>query len=170
MKIKTREICVYGILGAFIFALKIVMSSLPNIEPVSLLLVVYTITFRIKVIYPLTTYVVLEIVCYGFGVWSIGYLYIWLILVLVTLLIYNITHSTNSLLWATVSGVYGLMMGLLYVPIYLVLGGITMATSWWISGIPYDIIHCIANFVLCITLFKPLVKLMFKLKEQYKIN
>lgn len=170
MKIKTSEICIYGILGALLFALKVAMSTFPNIEPVSLLLIIYTIAFGIKALYPLTIYVTLEIICYGFGIWSIGYLYIWLILVLGTLCVYKIQHSTNALLWATVSGIYGLLTGLLYVPIYLIVGGITMATSWWMSGITYDIIHGVSNFTLGIILFTPLTRLLLKLTKQYKIN
>lgn len=170
MKIKTSEICMYSILGALIFAFKLIMAPLPNIEPVSLLIIVYTVAYGIKTIYPLTIYVTLEIVCYGFGIWSIGYLYIWLLLVIATFLIYNIKHSTSALLWATISGIFGLMMGALYIPLYIISGGTAFAISWWLSGITYDIIHGVSNFVLCIALFKPLTQLMFKLNKQYKIN
>jgi energy-coupling factor transport system substrate-specific component len=170
MKVKTNELCLYGILGVLTFVLKLVMAPLPNIEPVSLLLIVYTIAFGKHVMYPLTIYVLLEIVMYGFGLWSVGYLYIWLVLVIITLSIYSIKRSTNALLWATVSGLYGLMVGMLYIPLYVISGGATFAISWWISGIPYDITHCIANFILCLTLFQPLTKMLFILKKQYKIN
>lgn len=170
MKIKTHELCLYSILGVLTFVLKLVMAPLPNIEPVSLLLIVYTIVFGKHAIYPLSIYVIMEILIYGFGIWSIGYLYIWLVLVLIALSIYNISNSTNSFLWATVSCGYGLMMGALYIPLYVISGGATFAISWWINGIPYDITHGIANFILCITLFKPLTQLLFTLKKQYKIN
>ena len=170
MKIRTREICIYGILGALTFALKMAMAPLPNIEPVSLLLIVYAIVFGIKAIYPLSLYVILEIVCHGFGIWSIGYLYIWLILVIATLLIYRTRHSLNTLLWSSISGIYGFITGVLYIPLYFISGGVTFAVSWWVSGITYDIVHGISNFILSIILFKPLVQLMFKLKKQYKIN
>lgn len=170
MKVKTNELCLYSILGAITFICKLIMAPLPNIEPVSLLLIVYAIVFRHHVIYPLTVYVILEIIIYGFGIWSIGYLYIWLILVIITLSIYGINHSTNVLLWATVSGIYGLMVGMLYIPLYVISGGTTFAISWWINGIPYDITHGIANFILCLTLFQPLTRLFFMLKKQYKIN
>lgn len=170
MRIKTNEICLYGFLGVLIFILKLAMSPLPNIEPVSFLVIIYTIVFGIKTIYPLTIYVILEIAFYGFGIWSIGYLYIWLILMIVTLSIYNIRHSTNTALWATVSGIYGLITGLLYIPLYIILGDINLAISWWASGIIYDIIHGVSNFIVCIILFKPITQLMFTLNKQYKIN
>ena len=170
MKITTREICLYGLLGTLAFVLKFIMAPLPNIEPVSLLLLVYTIAFGVKAIYPLVVYVFLEIAIYGFGIWSVGYLYIWLVLVLVVLSIYNINKSLNAFLWAVVSGMYGLSVGILYIPLYVISGGTTMAIGWWVSGIPYDITHGISNFILCLTLFQPVVKVLFILKRQYKIN
>lgn len=54
-------------------------------------------------------------------------------------------------------------------PLYIISGGFTFAITWWISGIPYDVIHGIANFILCIILFKPITKILLKFK-QYKIN
>ena len=170
MKIKTSEICTYGILGALLFVLKIIMAPLPNIEPVSLLITIYTIVFGIKALYPLIIYIILEIAIYGFSIWSIGYLYIWLVLLFSVLFIYNIKNSTNALLWATVSGIYGLLFGSLYIPLYVIYGGVAFAINWWISGVQYDVVHGVANFILCIILFKPLSTLMFKLRKQYKIN
>ena len=164
MKIKTNEICLYGMLGAILFAFKFAMAFLPNIEPVSLLLIIYTIVFGIKTIYPLIIYVLLEFLIYGFGFWSIAYLYIWLILVIATIAIYKITNnSMNTLLWASVCGMFGLIFGLLYTPLYMISGGFAFAITWWVSGIPYDAIHCVANFILCAILFKPITNILLKL-------
>lgn len=169
MKIKTNEMCLFGILGVMLFAFKFAMSSLPNIEPVSLLLIVYTIAFGIKAIYPLGVYVALEFLIYGFGFWSIAYLYVWLILVIAVVITHKITNSLNPFLWASISGVFGLAFGALYIPLYIVSGGFTFALTWWTSGIPYDIIHGVANFIICIILFKPISKTLIKLKQVTKL-
>lgn len=169
MKIKTNEMCLFGILGTMLFAFKFAMSSLPNIEPVSLLLIVYTIAFGIKAIYPLGVYVALEFLIYGFGFWSIAYLYVWLILVIAVIITRKITNSLNPLLWALISGVFGLAFGALYIPLYVVSGGFTFALTWWAGGIPYDIVHGAANFILCIILFKPISKTLIKLKQVTKL-
>lgn len=161
---KVRDICLYGILGALTFVLKIVMAPLPNIEPVSLLMIVYAIVFGWNALYPLCLYVALEIAMYGVGIWSVGYLYIWLVLVIATIYIYRITNSTSIILWSCISGLYGLFIGILYVPLYIITGGVSAAWSWWISGIPYDLVHCAANLVLCIALFKPMLTIFYKLK------
>lgn len=159
MKVKTYDICLYAMLGALTFALKFAMAPLPNIEPVSLLLIIYTIVFGAKAIFPLLIYIASEIFVYGFSFWSIGYLYIWLVLIIVVMSVDQIKHSTNTLLWATVSGIYGLVFGALYIPLYFIYGGAAFAISWWISGIPYDIMHGVANFILCLILFNPLMRI-----------
>ena len=164
MKIKTNEICLYGLLGTFLFALKFAMSSLPNIEPVSLLLIAYTVVFNMKAIYPLAVYVLLELVIYGFGFWSIGYLYIWLILVIIVAIIHKTTNSTNSFIWAIVGGAFGLIFGALYIPLYIISGDFALAITWWVSGLTFDFIHCISNFVLCAILLKPIINVLSKVK------
>ena len=51
MKTKISNVCLYGMLGSLTFALKFAMAAFPNIEPVSLLMILYTITFGKEVLY-----------------------------------------------------------------------------------------------------------------------
>ena len=44
-----REIVLFGVLGALTFALQVVMGPLPNIEPVSLLVLLFGAVFGWKV-------------------------------------------------------------------------------------------------------------------------
>ena len=46
---KTREIVIYGILSAVLLAAQVSLGFLPNIEIVTLLILVYTLVFRKKV-------------------------------------------------------------------------------------------------------------------------
>jgi len=43
------------------------------------------------------------------------------------------------------------------------IGGIAFAVSKWVSGIPFDIAHCVGNFIIALVLFKPLRELLEKL-------
>lgn len=166
MKIKNSEVCLFGILGALLFSLKFAMSSLPNIEPVSLILISSAVVFGIKALYPLAVYIILEVAIYGFGFWSVGYLYIWLILVVITVAIYRITNNnTNPLLWALICGIFGFIFGALYIPLYIFYGGLEFAIGWWISGLTFDIAHCVSNFILCMILFKPITNILLKFKK-----
>ena len=155
-----RELILFGILGALIFAMKIVMAGLPNIEPVSLCLLVFGVVFGYKALYPVFVYVTLEILCFGLGIWNVYYLYVWPALVLVAIFLRSIKQP---LAWALVSGVFGLLFGALCGIADAFIGGIGFAVTKWASGIPFAIAHCIGHFIMALGLFQPLRELLEKL-------
>lgn len=162
-KITLRQIALFGVLGALTFGAKVAMSALPNIEPVSLLVMLFAVVFGRRCLYPIYLYVMLEILFYGIQLWNINYLYVWAILALAAWLMRRTRHP---LAWALLSGVFGLLFGALCAPVYLFSGGLGFAVSWWISGIPYDIAHCAGNFLIALVLFVPLRKLLERLYTQ----
>ncbi len=160
MKVRTRDLVLYAMLGALMFALKMAMAWMPNIEPVSLLTLACTAVFGRRALYPVAVYVILEYLVWGFGVWSACYLYVWPLLVLLGLLMRGMKSRLG---WAVLSGAYGLCFGALCAPVYLVTGGWAAALSWWVSGIPYDILHCAGNFVMALVLLQPCTSLLQRL-------
>ena len=159
-KLTLYEVALFGILGGLTFGAKFVMSGLPNIEPVSLMVMLFAVTFGWKAVYPIYVYVLLEFLVFGFNLWSIPYLYIWLILAAAAWLLRKMTHP---LAWALLSAVYGLAFGALCAPVTLCISGFPAAVAWWISGIPYDLAHCAGNFAIALILFVPLRRLLGKL-------
>ena len=160
LKISVRQIALFGILGALTFGLKFAMSWLPNIEPVSLLVMLYAVVFGRKCLYPIYLYVALEILFYGIQLWNINYLYVWAILFLAARIMKN---SESPLAWALLAGSFGLLFGVLCAPVYVFSGGVSFAIAWWIEGIPFDLLHCAGNFVMALVLFLPLKKLLTRL-------
>lgn len=154
------EVVLFGILGALTFALKFAMAGLPNIEPVSLLMMVFSVVFGLKALYPCYVYVAMEILTFGIGTWNINYLYVWAILVVAAWLM---RKSEQPLGWALLSGTFGLLFGAFCAPVDVVIGGWSYALSKWISGIPFDVLHGVGNFVLALIMYKPLRKLLEKL-------
>ena len=159
-KLTLREIALFGILGALTFGAKVAMSFLPNIEPVSLFVILFAVVFGKKCVFPIYLYALMEILFYGINLWSINYLYVWAILALAAWLLRKQNHP---LVWALVSGVFGLLFGALCAPVYLFSGGPGFAISWWISGIPFDVMHCAGNFAMALVLFVPLRRLLTRL-------
>ncbi len=156
-KLRLKEVALFGILGALTFGAKMVMSWLPNIEPVSLFVMVYAVVFGRKCLYPIYVYVALELLCFGLHLWSINYLYVWAVLALSAWLL---RKMADALPWAILSAVFGLLFGALCAPVQIAVGGVGFAFSWWISGIPYDILHCVGNFFMALVLFLPLRRLL----------
>ena len=48
-------------LGALTFGMKVAMAGLPNIEPTTLMVMLFAVTFGWKAIYPIYLYVMMEI-------------------------------------------------------------------------------------------------------------
>lgn len=163
LKPTLSELALFGILGALTFALKVAMAALPNIEPVSLMVMLFAVTFGVKAVYPIYLYILLEFLLYGLNLWSINYLYIWAILAAAAWCLWGMTHP---LAWALLSGVFGLLFGALCAPVYWAVGGFGAAVSWWVSGIPFDLLHCAGNFAIALVLFVPLRRVMGKLYQR----
>ena len=142
------------------FALQVVMAPLPNIEPVSLLVMIFAAVFGWKALYPVYVFVVMEILFYGISTWNIYYLYVWAVLAFAAILM---RKQTQPLAWALLSAVYGLMFGALCGIVDIFIGGFGYAAAKWVSGIPFDLLHCGGNFVIALIMFRPLRNALEKL-------
>ena len=149
----------FALLGSMTFAAKYVMSFLPNIEPVSLMVMLFAVVFGWKWIYPVYLYVVLEILFYGISLWNINYLYIWAVLAVAASVFRDMKHPLG---WALLSGTFGLLFGALCGIVDVFIGGFGYAVTKWVSGIPFDLAHCGGNFFIALVLFVPLRKLLEK--------
>ena len=159
-KITARQIAAMGVMAAVLTVAKLALSFLPNIEPVSLLLILCALTIGYRSLYVVSAFILIEGLLYGFGIWWIFYLYVWPLLVILTI---RFRKQDSVLFWAIFSGIYGLLFGLLYAISFLFSGGPYMVFVKWISGIPFDIIHGISNFIICLVLMKPLRRVMKRL-------
>ena len=151
--LKTKDIVLIGMMLAVIEVVKFSLSFIAGVELVTLLFIIFTLSFREKMLYLLPAFYLTEGVLFGFGIWWFMYLYIWALLVLV---VYLCKKKQSVWFWSTLSGIFGMLFGLLCSPVYFVAGGVDVAISWWIAGIPVDIVHGISNFIVCLVLFKPL--------------
>jgi len=155
-----RQVALFGMLGALTFGAKVAMAGLPNIEPVSLMVMLFAVAFGLKGLYPVYLYVLMEILLYGVNLWNLNYLYIWAVLFFGA---YAMRKLKSSLWFALLSGLFGLAFGLLCSPVYMVIGGFSYGIRWWLAGFAFDIPHAIGNLVIAALLFAPLRKLLTKL-------
>lgn len=139
---------------------QVIMASLPNIEIVSLLIILVTRKYGFKAFLAVYVFVGLEILTYGLSMWVINYLYVWAILVLIILFVKKID---NAIFYALITALFGLLFGTFCSVPYFITGGIPMGISYIISGIGFDFLHCGGNFVLLLVLYKPLTRVMDKI-------
>ncbi len=160
-----KDIPLIGMLTAVLLVVQVALGFLPNIELISLLIIIYTLVLKKKTIYIISIFIVAEGLLYGFGLWWINYLYIWFILAFIA---YIFRKERSPLIWALISGFYGLSFGALCSIPYFFIGlaggtvqsGLNTALAYWISGIPFDLVHGISNFLIGLILFKPLYTLV----------
>lgn len=159
---KLAQLLVLVMLGVILFISKWILQLLPNIELVSLLLMVYTYKFGIKALIPTYIFVALEIIIYGINIWNVMYLYVWAVLVFVCLPLRKIRKGW---LFAIISGLFGLSFGCLCSIPYFFTIGAEFAVSWVISGFTFDCIHAGGNFLAALVLYMPLTKALDRIKQ-----
>lgn len=161
------QIVTIGVLSAILLVGQLGLAFLPNIEIVSTLIILYSQIYKKQVFSIIFIFVLLEGIIFGFGIWWISYLYIWNILALIVLIFQKID---SAVLWAVISGIFGLLFGALCAIPYLISGGPGAAFAYWSAGIPYDILHCCGNFALTLILYKPLLQLLKYLQTTIEQN
>lgn len=166
MKVSVKEIVLFGVLGGFIAASQIVLSFLPNIEIVSLLIILFSLTYRKKALYIVYTFVIIMGMTYGFGLWWFGYIILWPLLSVMTFS-FNKYIEERYLRLSIYSGIFGLIFGSLYAILYTLFGGLNAGVAYWISGIQYDIVHGLGNYFIMIILGEKVVNLLNNLNKRY---
>lgn len=141
MALHTRvlRLVLSGLMGALLVVSKQAMSGLPNLEPVSLLIILFALELPRETPGAITVFILLQGVLYGFGLWWVMYLYVWYLL---ALLAWLLRRMDNAFFWAVFSGLYGLS---------------------------YDALHGVGNFVLMLLLYRPLCRALQMAKKQLRV-
>lgn len=164
----TKELAVFAMLGAVMYASKIIMEIAPNIHLLGVFTIAYTVVYRKKALYPIYTYVFLNGIFSGFATWWIPYLYLWTVLWgAVMLLPQKMPAKLAPIVYMAVCAAHGFLFGTLYAPAQAILYGLSFQgmIAWIIAGFPFDCIHGVSNFF-CGILIVPLISIL-RLAEKY---
>ena len=88
---------------------------------------------------------------------------------LLALLAWLLRRMDSAFFWAVFSGLYGLCFGGLCAAVYLFAKTPAFALSWWLSGLSYDVMHGVGNFVLMLLLYRPLRRALQAARKQLRI-
>lgn len=166
MKLTTKELILYALLGAILVISQISLSFLPNIELISLFIIIFSLVYDKKILYSIIIFLFIMGSIYGFRGWWIGYLIIWPLLSIITLVLKKYIME-KYLLLSIFSGFFGLIFGFLYSIPYFIFVSPTFGLTYWIRGIPYDLIHMLGNYFIMIFLGKIIYNLLSKLNKVY---
>lgn len=159
MKLKTREIAVFAMLGSLMYASKMLMEVAPNIHLLGAFTVAFTVVYRKKALYPIYVYVFLNGMFCGFAAWWVPYLYIWTVLWgFVMLLPKNMPKKIRPVVYMAVCAAHGFLFGTLYAPAQALLYGLSFkgTLAWIAAGLPWDMLHGVSNFF-CGILIMPVI-------------
>lgn len=160
------DIVLIPLLSATLTSGKMALAFIPNVEIVTLLFMVYTCVFGarrtivISIIFSTT-----EIFFYGVQTWLIVYYFIWPLLILLSMLLYKKTNS--EWFFAALGLFYGLGFGFVFAVFESFFYGIAYGIVYFTKGIPFDVIHGVSNFVVVLTLYRPLLRLLLQLRDKY---
>ena len=163
MKLKLKEAVIFGMLGAVMYASKVMLEFLPNVHLIGVFIVAITVTYRKKALYPIYVFIFLTGLLNGFGMWWIPYLYIWSILWgAVMLLPKSLPPKAAPLIYAGVCSLHGFLFGTLYAPAQAIMFGLSFKgmIAWIAAGLPYDAIHGVSNFICGLLLIVPVIRIL----------
>lgn len=168
MKLSAKEIAVFGMFGALMYASKLLVEAAPNIHLLGVLTVALTVVYRKKALYPIYTFVFLAGLFAGFATWWIPHLYLWTVLWgAVMLLPQNMPKKIRPIVYMSVCAAHGFLYGTLYAPAQALFFGLDFQgmIAWVLAGLPWDCVHGISNFV-CGTLILPIVNIIQRVENQ----
>lgn len=167
MKLTVRETVVFAMLGAVMYASKIIMEFAPNVHLLGVFTIAFTVVYRKKALYPIYVYVILNGIFSGFATWWVPYLYIWTVLWgIVMLLPKKMPKKVQPIVYMTVCALHGFLFGTLYAPAQALLYGLNFKgmIAWIVAGLPWDFVHGVSNFF-CGLLIMPTISAL-KLAER----
>jgi len=167
MRLTIREIAVFGMLAAVMYASKIIMELLPNIHLLGVFVIAMTLVYRKKALYPLYTFVLLTGLFSGFATWWYPYLYIWTVLWGAAMLLpKKLSPKVQPVVCMLLCAAHGFLYGVLYAPSQALLFGMDFkaTVAWVIAGLPFDFIHGVSNFF-CGLLICPLAAVLRRLEK-----
>lgn len=161
MKLRSRIVLV-AFLSALLVVAKEALSVVPNVEVVTLLLLVYTKLLGYKkTLYITVIFTTIQALIYPPHLWIITYFLIWPILVILGAGLFKLKANTSVI--AIFAALFGLAFGAFDSLILSFIYGFHTFVPIWIRGLPWDLIHGFSNYLTVLLLFDPLRKNLKKL-------
>lgn len=149
---KTKQYTLIALLSAILVISKELFAFLPNIEFVSFFLLIYTQLLPLNIVISISIiFCFIQVILYGFGLWTPVYFVLWPSF---TFLSYKLKKQLNN---ENKAAIYNALFGLTFgffnsIPYFLM--DFPFGWAGFLRGIPYDLIHCIGNYIVVIALYE----------------
>ena len=160
----TGELAQLALFCVLMVAGKEALRAIPNVHPVTLLIILCTCIYGRRALYPVAVFVAAEIALYGFGLWNISYIWIWPLQVLTAL---PFRSERSPVFWGCFAAVHGFFFGAFCSVVTLAVSGPKAALAFWLAGLSFDLIHGVSNGMLTAVLYAPLMKLLGRITGRH---
>lgn len=149
---RVQEISLIGILSALNIASRVYLQALPNVKPVTSLIIISVFLFGLAFAIKLT--VVTTIVSglfLGLGIYIFFQILAWSVICFLTdLLVFQSRKKEKMpplILMALFAAFMGYVFGFIVSLEKLVIGGPTMFWTYYLAGLSFDTLHAVGNFL-----------------------
>jgi len=168
---KVKEISLIGILAAVNIASRIALQSLPNIKPVTSIIMIsvmiFGLSFGIKLTFVTT---IVSNIFLGMGTWTFFQILAWIVVCLLTQILidfYKTLHKEPPIMvMAIFSFLMGYVFGFVVSLEQFMIGGIGLFVSYYSAGLFFDTLHACGNFFFYLVCAPLLMKIFIKEKEK----
>ena len=167
---RIQEICLIGILAAVNISSRLALQSLPNIKPVTSLIIISVILFGLAFAIKLTIVTtIVSNIFLGMGIWTVFQILAWLVICLLTEVVVDIFRKLHRdppiLFMAVFAFLMGYVFGFVVSLDKLMIGGPGLFIGYYFSGLLFDTFHAVSNFLFYSVCAPILMKIFMKKKE-----
>ncbi|MFA6867144.1 MAG: hypothetical protein WCR54_06465 [Clostridia bacterium] len=171
----TKKIVLMALLGVSLNAFKFVLMYIPNVEVITLLIVVYTYVFGLNIGMVATlVFCTLEGLLFGFNPsWLLAYFIHWPTICLVAAFLKKIKVTNPIIIGICITAItalFGLQSTFTYFLLGKAIGRPNWVRNYWLlylSGGVFYIVQCVSALLSIIFVFNPLYTLLTKLGKKY---
>ena len=137
-----------ALFAALLVTGKEMLAPLPNVEVVTLLIMVYTTVYRFRALVPIYVFVAVEAVLWPSVSGTLMYLYIWLVPWALVMLLPRAWQRLPA--YVGIGALFGLAFGTLCAPVHALYFGVygKGLLAWIAVGFPWDVTHAVGNFAM----------------------
>lgn len=165
-------ISLIGILAAVNIASRMGLQALPNIKPVTSIIIIsvmiFGLSFGVKLIIVTT---IVSNIFLGMGIWTFFQILAWIVICLLTQIVVDfyrkIKKEPHLIVMACFSFLMGYVFGLIVSLEQLMIGGPGLFLTYYTAGFVFDTLHAIGNFFFYLICAPILTKIFINEKQKF---
>ena len=171
----TKDIVLTALAAALLSAGKQALASIPNVEVVTLLIMLYAACFKPQIAFIATgVFIVIECFIWGIHTWVLAYIIHWNFVAFATFLLARVFKVKNRFIFLAFTIIVTAGFGVLTTLIDAIIGAGRSTRTFshifvvtYVRGIYFYIVHVVGNAAFNIVLFAPMRTLLDKLMIKY---